>query len=169
MSDNDPIIPHKWMLKAHNQQNVFIWGARERSVHTLMKAFLWALYLPQYPDLLIEVRIGDRYKPDVVAMPPMPDVYSHVTEPLFWGEAGQVAKQKIETLVRRYPSTHFAIAKWGTQLHLFSDIIENALKGVKRHAPFDLIVFPGNSRTRFIDDEGNITISHDDLEWKRFG
>lgn len=164
---SDPIISRKWALTAHGQRNVFVWGAQERSVHTLMKAFLWALYLPAYPHLSIEIRIGDRYKPDVVAMPEAPAVYSATVEPLFWGESGQVGKEKITSLVRRYRHTHFAIAKWNTALHPLEELVRGAVKGVKRTAPFDLLNFPPDSIERFIDKTDTIHITHDHLEWTR--
>lgn len=168
MSRNDPIIPRKWKLSAHGQQNVFLWGAGERSVHTLMKAFIWALYLPEYGDLTVEVRAGDpRYKPDVVALPPEQDPFQVTVDPKFWGEAGQVGKAKIETLVRRYPGTHFAIAKWDTPLHAYARQVQAALKSVERQAPFDLLRFPPDSRERFIDEDGQITLTFDDFEWMR--
>jgi hypothetical protein len=167
----DPIIPRKWRLRAHHQQNVFVWGARERSVHTLMKAFLWALYLPQYPHITVEVKIGDRYKPDLIAyagetIAPA-GILTVKEDPLFWGEAGQVGREKIESIVRRYKNTHFALAKWNTSLHTHRQMIESALKDVRRSAPFDLLSFPADSRERFINDEGNITLTHEDLEWMR--
>jgi len=163
----DPIIPRKWMLQAHDQRNVFLWGRQERSVHTIMKALLWALYLPQYPQMSVEIRIGDRYKPDVVAMPQQPDIYQVNDAPLFWGESGQVGRDKIENLTRRYHNTHFAIAKWDTALTPVVGMVEKLLIGVDRSAPFDLITFPSDSISRFIDDAGNISISHDDLDWVR--
>lgn len=148
---------------------MFVWGERERSVHTLMKAFIWALYLPYYADLTVEVRIDDpRYKPDVVAIPPPPSAYSAQTAPLFWGEAGMVGKQKIETLVRRYPETHFAIAKWTANLRPHAAIIEAALDGAPRAAPFDLIAIPHDSKERFISPRGEINIRLDDLDVVRF-
>ncbi|MEQ8673875.1 MAG: hypothetical protein RLP44_12745 [Aggregatilineales bacterium] len=167
----DPIIPRKWMLRAHEQHNVFVWGGRERSVHTLMKAFLWALYLPRYPHISVEVRIGDRYKPDVVAyagdeIAPV-GVFTVKQEPLFWGEAGEVGRAKIQALVRRYKHTHFAVAKWNTRLSSVEKTVRDAVADVKRDAPFDLLTFPPDSHTRFIDDDGNITLSHDDIEWLR--
>jgi hypothetical protein len=155
----------RWLLKAHNQHIVVVRGNRERFVHPLMKALIWALYLPDYPNSTIEVRIGDRYKPDVVAFAP-DDVRFRDNEPIFWGEAGQVGRAKIEALVRRYPDTHFAIGKWNTRLRPHTDIISKALEGVKRNAPFDLISFPEHSAD-FIDDDGMIHISHDDLSWQR--
>lgn len=167
----DPIIPRKWMLRAHGQRNVFVWGRRERSVHTLMKAFLWALYLPEYPHISVEVRIGDRYKPDVIAYAGQEiapaGVFTVQQDPLFWGEAGQVGRDKIDSIVSRYPDTHFAIAKWHTRLDPLEKLVRSALDGVKRTAPFDLITFAPDSYTRFIDDSGNITIHHDDLTWIR--
>ncbi len=163
----DPIIPRKWMLRAHNQHNVFLWGHQERSTHTLMKAFLWGLYLPDYPNMSVEVRIGDRYKPDVVALPQQTAIYSLRDDPLFWGESGQVGKDKIQSLVRRYKSTHFAIAKWDTGLRHYIRLVQDALDGLERSAPFDLLTFPADSAARFIDEEGTITVKHDDLEWIR--
>ena len=163
----DPIIPRKWQLTAHNQRNVFIWGRQERSAHTLMKAFLWALYLPQYPQMSVEIRIGDHYKPDVVAMPQTPSIYSTTNAPLFWGESGQVGRDKIYELVRRYPATHFAIAKWDSALRPYVQLVEAALEGVEREAPFDLLTFPADSVERFIDKRGNITLNHAKLNWVR--
>ena len=168
---SDPIIPRKWMLRASNHHNVFVWGARERSVHTIMKALLWALYVPDYPHIAVEVRIGDRYKPDLVAyesdeIAPS-GIHTIKEEPLFWGEAGAVGRDKIYNIVRKYRNTHFVIAKWETSLTSHEKMIRKALKGVNRTAPFDLINFDKNSHKKFIDDEGNITIHHDDIEWIR--
>lgn len=165
---SDPIIPRKWRLRAHNQQNVFAWGPRERSVHTVMKALIWALYLPCYPDLTVEVRAGDpRYKPDVVSVPEGPGLYTAKPDPRFWGEAGQVGREKIETLVRRYPGTHFALGKWDTDLRPVAALVSAALDGVARQAPFDLVAFPPDSVARFIGADGTIRVTHDDLDWTR--
>jgi len=139
---------------------------RERFEHPLMKALLWALYLPDYPHATIEVSIGDRYKPDVVAFAP-DDVRFRPDEPTFWGEAGQVRRQKIEALVRRYPDTHFALAKWDTRLKPYADLIRAALVGVRRGAPFDLLSIPAHAAD-FVDDDGHIHIQHDDVTWERF-
>ena len=167
---NDPIIPRKWKLTAHDQSNVFVWGPRERSVHTVMKAFIWALYLPLYPDLTVEVRADDpRYKPDVVQTDDTPNIYAVSSDPKFWGEAGKVGKAKIETLVRRYPSTHFALTKWNTPITPVVDQVKRALKGVKRQAPFDIINFAPDSHEQFITSEGYTPIHFDHLEWFRLG
>jgi uncharacterized protein (UPF0264 family) len=116
--------------------------------------------LPTYSDLTVEAAIGDRYKPDVVAL-------DAAGQPRFWGEAGQVGVEKIRSLTRRYRQTHFAIARWDTRLGPLHDIVAAAVADRRRQAPFDLLRFPANSVERFIDARGEIRIVHDDLEWIR--
>ena len=69
----------KWTFRAHGSQVVFIKRSIEKTSHVLMKAFLWSLYLPEYPSLAVETAIGLRYKPDVVAL-------NLNRLPTFWGE-----------------------------------------------------------------------------------
>ncbi|MBZ0295593.1 MAG: hypothetical protein K8L99_23755 [Anaerolineae bacterium] len=161
-----PILSRrKWMLKAHDQHIVIVRGTRERFTHPLMKALLWALYIPNYPNISVEIHIGDKYKPDVIAYPPGVNLRSG--EPVFWGEAGQTGRDKIRSLVRRYRNTHFALAKYDTTLDPHIRIVRDALDGVTRHAPFDLISFPEDSAERFFDAEGNVTVTFDELHWVR--
>ncbi|HVX64063.1 MAG TPA: hypothetical protein VHC19_25800 [Pirellulales bacterium] len=150
-------LRRKWTLRAHGRQAVFIKRPNEQTSHVLMKAFLWGLYLPVYPDLAIEISVGDRYKPDVVELSPE-------GKPVFWGEAGQVAGEKIRSLARRYRQTHFAIAKWATRIEPHQAIIQRALRGIQRAAPFDLLIFPEDSAERFIQERGEIRVTLDDLE-----
>jgi hypothetical protein len=156
------LLRRKWTLRAHGQQVVFVKKPIEHVHHVLMKAFLWALYLPEYPTLKVEVPIGDRYKPDVVAL----SIDPH-GEPRFWGEAGQVSPEKITSLGRRYRQTHFALAKWGANLYTVEHLVATALADIERQAPFDLLCFPTDSADRFIDARGNITLTHADITWKR--
>lgn len=154
----------KWMLRAYGQHIVIVKGTRERVTHPLMKAFLWALYLPLYPNITVEVRIGDRYKPDVVAFA---DGSGRDTKPVFWGEAGQTGEEKIRALVRRYRQTHFALAKWNSPLDPYARLVSHALRGVQREAPFDILSFPDDADERFIDDDGNVRVSFADITWVR--
>lgn len=156
-------LRRKLTLKAHGAQVVFVKQKQERRAHVLMKAFLWALYLPAYPDLSVEIKIGDRYKPDVVSMD------APRGAPRFWGEAGKVGPDKLSDLLRRYPRTHFAMSKWATNLEPFAAMVREAAEGATRHAPFDLIRFPADSEARFIDAKGRIQITHNDVEWQRLG
>lgn len=155
-------LRRKWTLHAHGEQVVFIKNPHERTAHVVMKALLWALYLPQYPGARVETRIGDRYKPDVVWL----DMQG---QPRFWAEAGAVSTQKIDSLARRFRDTHFAIGKWDANLAPLIELVSASLEGRRRTAPFDLITFPPDSAARFIDERGNIHITHDDLEWVRLG
>jgi len=156
-------LRRKLTLRAHGEQVVFVKTKQERIEHVWMKAFLWALYLPTYPNLTVEVRVGDKYKPDVVQMD------ARRGRPVFWGEAGQVGPDKIESLVRRYPDTHFAMAKWDTRLDPFVEIVEDAVADVHRTAPFDLLRLPDGAGERLIDDRGRISIDFSDVTWTRIG
>lgn len=153
-------LRRKWTLRAHGRQVVFVKRPVESTEHVVMKALIWALYLPQYPDLTVEISIGDKYKPDVVGLDAR-------REPVFWGEAGDVSTAKIRSLARRYKRTHFALAKWRTRLEPLAAIVADALDGLNRSAPVDLISFPEDAAERFIDDDGVIRVSHDDLVWVR--
>jgi hypothetical protein len=156
----DLFLRRKWTLRAHGEQVVFVKRANERREHVLMKAFLWGLYLPDYPDLLVEIPVGDRYKPDIVSLDPW-------GKPRFWGEAGHVSPSKIRSLVRRYRDTHFALAKWDAVLDPFIETVRDALADFDRRAPFDLLRFPSDSAERFIQEHGQINLKHADLDWTR--
>lgn len=156
-------LRRKLTLRARGEQVVFVKRKHERLEHVWMKAFLWALYLPSYPDLQVELDIGDKYKPDVVMLD------SHRGRPQFWGEAGEVSPDKIDALLTRYTDTHFAIAKWATDLDLLLAQIEEAIPEADREAPVDLISFPDDSADRFIDDRGSIELSFAEVEWIRVG
>lgn len=88
------ILPRKWTVRAHEKRIIVIRGEQEKAVHPVMKALLWALYLPQFPTIQIEVAIGDHYKPDLIAQDEKENV-------LFWGEAGKLKIEKIKKLVKR--------------------------------------------------------------------
>jgi hypothetical protein len=156
----DLFLRRKWTLRAHGKQVVFVKRANERAEHVLMKAFLWAFYLPAYPDLGVEVSVPDRFKPDLVSLDPH-------GKPRFWGEAGHVSPDKIHSLVRRYRETHFALGKWDTPLDPFIDIVQHTLGEFKRSGPFDLLRFPADSAERLIGDRGEISVTHADLDWVR--
>ncbi len=154
-------LQRKWTFRAHGRQVVFVKKPQESTEHVLLKAFLWALYLPAYPNLSVEVAIGDRYKPDVIALAPGGEVR-------FWGEAGHVSPEKLRALAKRYRSTHFALARWDARLESVAGWVAEALHGVERFAPFDLLCFPADSAERFIV-ERTLRVSFDAIEWQRLG
>ena len=154
---SDFTLQRKLTLRSGNRKLV-LWKKRnERIEHVLMKAFLWGLYLPIYDDLLVEYAIGDRYKPDVISL-------DALGEPLFWGEAGKVGKDKLRTLFKRYPRTDFAIAKWNTRLEPYREIINELLTGSSRSGQVHLINFPADAAERFIRSNGEISVTLSQLE-----
>lgn len=80
---SDLFLRRKWPLRAHGWQVIFVKQPNESSEHVLVKALLWALYLPQYPGLAVEVAAGDRDKPDLVALDGCGALH-------FWAEAGHI-------------------------------------------------------------------------------
>lgn len=147
----------KRRLHAHGQSLVFARGNTEREEHVAGKALLWALYLPQYPDLAVEVGVGDHYKPDVVSL-------DATGVPIFWGESGVTSEKKITRLAKHYRATHFALARWYGSLDMHVAQVSAALEGVSRTAPYDVIVFPADA-ARFINEEGEIIVTFDDVQW----
>ena len=150
-------LKRKYTLRAHGRQMVFIKKSFESSSHVMTKAFLWALYLPEYPGLAVEVRAGSRYKPDLVQ-------FDDSGEPIFWGEAGQVSLKKMRALVQRLKSTHLVFAKWHTNLTQLHMILKNEIVSIRRWAPVDLISIPDDSDERFIGRDGTIRINFEDVD-----
>ena len=154
-------LREKYTFQACGQKVVFVKKPVEHVRHVLMKAFLWALYLPGYPHIRIEVPVGGRYRPDVAAT-------DAEGRPLFWGEAGKVGLRKMRTLIARFGQTHFAFAKWGSGLAPFEKLVERSVADARRTAPVDLISFPEDSGERFIDSRGNIRLELADVDWRRW-
>jgi hypothetical protein len=152
-------LRRKVTFRASDRKVVLVKKAVESQRHVVMKALLWALYLPAYPALQVEVSLGAKYKPDLVQM--------GRDGPVFWGEAGRVGSEKLRSLFKRYPRTHFALAVWGPSVKPLQVRIDRKLRGVKRLAPIDVIAFPKDADTRFIDRDGRIHVSHDALVWRR--
>jgi len=156
-------LRRKLTVRAHGDRLVLVKRKQERIEHVWMKAFLWALYRPPYPDLGVEIDVGDTYKPDVVAM------NRRRRRPTFWGEAGHVGPEKIDALVTRHPDTHLAFAKWDNSLDHTRQAIEAAVHDTTRRAPIDLIRFPPGGDERFLDAKGRVSVSWDELHWIRVG
>jgi hypothetical protein len=153
-------LRQKFTFQAYDRKVVFIKKPMESIHHVIMKALLWALYLPTYPHLVIEMGVGSRYKPDLA------EIDSN-GRPLFWGEAGRLSNRKMRTLLTRYRRTHFAFARWGTALAPFENRISKAVPKSARKAPADLIIFPEDSDKRFISANGRIELHFSDVLLRR--
>lgn len=138
--------------------------------HVVMKAVLWALYLPAYPELQVEVAISDAYKPDLVALAPPPGGLAYGDpEPVFWGEAGKVSAAKWRSLLKRFPDTHFALARWAERPAPHVATIRSALGNRPRRAPVDVLSLPSDAAARFVADDGTVQVALDDLNHVRIG
>jgi hypothetical protein len=153
-------LRRKWTLRAHGRQMVFIKKPLESGMHVLTKAFIWALYLPDYPNLCVEIPVVGRYKPDVVQ-------FDDTGEPVFWGEAGQVSRRKIQALIQRHLSAHLVFAKWDLDLAPLHRIVKREMGADCRRAPIDLISLPAQSDRRFIQTDGTIQISFKEVRHVR--
>ncbi|MDJ0783429.1 MAG: hypothetical protein QNJ22_15745 [Desulfosarcinaceae bacterium] len=150
----------KWSFSFMGRKLVLVKKREERTSHVLMKALFWSLYMDQYPHLMVEVNVGGRYKPDVVAV-------DDKGTPRFWGELGQVRKSKLRKVLQRYRNAHFAIGKWAMELGPLARLIEGLPDMASRSAPIDLISFPEDSAERFLNQRGVIRLCVHDLNWLR--
>lgn len=132
--------------------------------HVLMKAALWALYLPEYHEMQVEVPIGDTFKPDLVQLAPPPGGLAYgAEEPIFWGEAGKVSRQKWAPLLRRFPDTHVALARWDERLGPTEALVRTALGSRPRRAPVDLVSLPPDA-ARYVSADGSAGLAGADVE-----
>ncbi len=143
-------MPRKLTIRVNGRKQVFARGAGEGDRHILLKALVFALYLPQYPDLGVERSIGNRYKPDLIAL-------ASDNTPIFWAECGEIGTEKLTRLVRRFPDTHLVIAKMAVDLAPWQAIIERALPE-RRTAPIELLGFDAIAWDAF-DEGGDLDLS----------
>lgn len=156
LAPNEPTIPRKITLRAAGRRIVFVKRAGESERHVLLKALVFARYAPDYPDLAVELPIGHRYKPDLVAQDPD-------GRPVFWAECGETNRAKIMSLVRTFRDTHLVFAKQATALTPYAEMIEEAWPRNGRPAPVELLNFPADA-SRLIDPDGVISAACDDCE-----
>jgi hypothetical protein len=156
----DLYLRRKLSFRAHGRTLVLVKRSNEKIEHRLMMALLWALYLPAYPQLRIDVPIGARYRPDLVQL-------DAEGRPELWGEAGEVGLEKLRVLCTRYRDTHLVFAKWAVSLQPFAGLLDSALGGVRRGAPVELIGFDADS-ARFVDATGQIAIGFGDVARQRW-
>ena len=128
--------------------------------HLLLKGMLWSLLLPTHPDAACEVDVGLRYRPDVVSL----DGASG--RPRWWGECGSVKASKLNELAAAFPDCRFSVAKWGrSDLTGYASQLRSGLAlSSQRTAPFELIGFPADSAERFVADDGQLTVTFEDLQ-----
>ena len=76
-----------------------------------MKALGYAMFVGEYPRLLIEQRVGLRYKPDLVA--PGGGAEAAGARFAFWGECGMVTMRKVAWLLKHGQVARLVLFKTG--------------------------------------------------------
>jgi hypothetical protein len=82
----------------------------ESYAHVLMKALGYAMYVGEYPRLEIELRVGLRYKPDLVAFNEHAAAGARFA---FWGECGMVTMRKAAWLLKHGQLARLVLFKVG--------------------------------------------------------
>ena len=74
--------------------------------HVLMKALGYAMFVGEYPNLEIEVKVGLRYKPDLIAIGTGGDFE-------FWGECGANSIRKTHWILKHTRTKKLILFKIG--------------------------------------------------------
>lgn len=80
--------------------------------HVLLKALGYAMFVGEYPDLEIELPVGLRYKPDLVALAASGNgLPTQGARFRFWGECGLVTMRKVAWLLKHGQIDRLALFK----------------------------------------------------------
>ncbi len=126
-------------------QKVRLWQRGGESYeHVLMKALGYAMFAPDYPTMEIEIKVGLRYKPDLIAR-------DAAGEFLFWGEAGSNAIRKTNWILKHTRTQKMALFKIGH--HTIKQLVEQLRAEIlpKYRLPERLILI------NFVGDIKNLT------------
>ena len=97
---------------------------------------------------------------DVVAL-------SEAGTPYWWGECGSVTSDKLCDLHASFPSMRLTIAKWGhSDLSGYAAQLRQALPAVPEGAAprIDLVSFPDDSASRFVADDGSLSVTWETVQ-----
>lgn len=111
--------------------------------HVLMKALAYAMFVEQYPNLEIEIKIGLRYKPDLIAV-------KSADEYAFWGECGQNSIRKTNWILKHTRTAELVLFKIGVNT-------EQLVKQLRAEIPAK---YRSNGKLRlinFVSDIKNLT------------
>jgi len=132
MGDID--LRKKFTFKIHGKKIVLIKKSYESFAHVAAKALCYALYLSFYSDIKVEVKIGERYKPDLVML-------GDDRKPVFWAECGAVSRQKIYKILHKFPATHFSFIKIAEDIGQFKKLIIEQKEKAGHTGHVDIIGF----------------------------
>lgn len=110
-----------------------------------MKALGYAMFVETYPHLEIEVKIGLRYKPDLIARKGDGDFQ-------FWGECGANSIRKTAWILKHTRTEKFVLFKIGQN-------IEQLLKQLREEIPAKYRSKERFSLVNFTDEIADLTAS----------
>ena len=97
--------------------------------HVLMKALGYAMYVREYPNLEIELPVGLRYKPDLVALNDgdggRPRAGARF---LFWGECGMVSMRKVAWLLKHGDTERLVLFKTGCGVSAYTRELRDSVE-----------------------------------------
>jgi hypothetical protein len=95
-------------------RRVRLWQrAGESYEHVLMKALGYAMFAAEYPQMEIEVKVGLRYKPDLIAVGEAGDFD-------FWGECGANSFRKTAWILKHTRAKKLVLFKIGINADQFT-------------------------------------------------
>jgi hypothetical protein len=111
-------------------RRVRLWQRRGESYgHVLMKALGYAMFAPEYPGLEIELPVGLRYKPDLVALNDGgaggPRAGARF---LFWGECGMVSMRKVAWLLKHGDAERLVLFKIGSGVTAYTRELRDSVE-----------------------------------------
>lgn len=115
--------------------------------HVLMKALGYAMYVEAYPSLEIELRVGLRYKPDLIVRRDGGGGDNRSFP--FWGECGMVSMRKVAWLLKHGGAEHLVLFKIDTNVAALVEELRSTVDARYRAAGrLQLVNFVGDIAAR---------------------
>jgi hypothetical protein len=111
-------------------RRVRLWQRRGESYgHVLMKALGYAMFVGLYPSLEIELPVGLRYKPDLVALNEAEDGRPRTGARFrFWGECGMVSMRKVAWLLKHGDAERLVLFKTGSSVRAYTRELRDSVE-----------------------------------------
>ncbi|MCS6873184.1 MAG: hypothetical protein N2Z23_05670 [Pyrinomonadaceae bacterium] len=115
--------------------------------HVLMKALGYAMFRNDYEQIQIELNLGLRYTPDLIALNQNEDIE-------FWGECGQISIRKIHWILKHTDTKKLVLFKIGFQAEA---LIKKLRKEIpKKYRPEGRVLL-----VNFVSDIVNLSLQKD--------
>lgn len=108
-------------------RRVRLWQRRGESYgHVLMKALGYAMFVREYSNLEIELPVGLRYKPDLVALNEAAG--GRGARFHFWGECGMVSMRKVAWLLKHGDAERLVLFKIGSSVKAYTRELRDSVE-----------------------------------------